>query len=81
MKVKHKTVQGRSWPFCVRWLDHMQLQVTNSGLVWVEGKEMQWGLGLRTTPTFMKSRGRRFPRSQAAWEPGPFQGSAGRLTL
>ena len=74
LNVKHKTVQGRSGPFCARWPDHMQLQVTNSGLVWVEGEEMQWGLGLRTTPTFMRSGGRRFPRSQAAMGAWPFPG-------
>ena len=63
LKVNHKTIQGRSWPFFARWPDRQQLQLTNPGLVWVEGEELQWGLGLRTIPTFMKSGA-----GQGSWE-------------
>lgn len=54
--VKHKTSKSRRQPLCARWPDHMQLQLTSSGLSGLT-VEMQWDLGLRTPPTFLTSGG------------------------
>lgn len=63
--VKHKTSKSRSQPLCARWPDHMQLQLTSSGLSGLTVKKCSGTWAWELLPHSWQVEGR---KGELRWE-------------